>query len=267
MKKFFGTIFGTTIQLLNKYLFKNFQKKIVIQTIEDDSNIFDGRKLEYNESGYYYVYPKFTAEELHSYYKNLYLNSFRLNVNFGIMPQDFFHFQILNETIPNFTELKQFLNFGSGHGGVSHILDIKIEDCEIVNIDPTQSPVQLAETNIRHELYLNTLKDNCIDLIYSSHSLEHVSDVDETLQEFKRVLKPGGYIFLEVPNADHPEDGPQMGKIDIPHTYYFQKKFFIENFDIKFIETLNMDRFNVKNWRNNIEENGRVIVTLMQIKK
>ena len=55
--------------------------------------------------------------------------------------------------------------------------------------------MHLAETNIRHELYLNTLKDNCIDLIYSSHSLEHVSDIDETLQGFERVLKPGGYIF------------------------------------------------------------------------
>ena len=126
--------------------------------------------------------------------------------------------------------------------------------------------MQLAETNIRHELYLNTLKDNCIDLIYSSHSLEHVSDVDETLQEFKEVLKPGGYIFLEVPNADHPEDGPQMGKNRHTTHVLFSKKVFIENFDIKFIETLNMDRFNVKNWRNNIEENGRIIVTLMQLK-
>ena len=37
---------------------------------------------------------------------------------------------------------------------VSRKFFIKIEDCEIVNIDPTQSPVQLL-TNIRHELYLN----------------------------------------------------------------------------------------------------------------
>lgn len=267
MKKAFGTLFGTTIGLLNNYFFKNFQKKIVIQTIEGNSNIFDYKKLKYNDSGYYYVHPKFTEEELHTYYKDYYLKSFRLNVNFGVMAQDFFHFQIMIDTIPNFNELKQFLNFGSGHGGISHILDIKIKDCEIINIDPTQSPLKLAKTNIRHEFFLQALENNSVDLIYSSHSLEHVADIDKTIKEFKRILKPEGYIFLEVPNADHPEDGPQIGKIDIPHTFYFQKKYFLNNFDVKFIETFNMDRFNVKNWRNNIEYNGRVIVALLQIKK
>ena len=34
------------------------------------------------------------------------------------------------------------------------------------------------------------------------------------------------YFFWEVPNALCPSNGVQLGKIDIPHTYYFTTLFF-----------------------------------------
>ena len=43
--------------------------------------------------------------------------------------------------------------------------------------------------------------DNTFDLVTNWHVLEHVADVKETLTEWQRVLKPGGVMILETPDA------------------------------------------------------------------
>jgi len=47
-------------------------------------------------------------------------------------------------------------------------------------------------TNIQFE-------NNSFDVIYCSHVLEHVPDDLKAMQEFHRVLKPGGWAMLQVP--------------------------------------------------------------------
>ena len=41
--------------------------------------------------------------------------------------------------------------------------------------------------------------DQCVDFIISETSLEHIPDSTSAIEEFSRVLKPGGKIFIEVP--------------------------------------------------------------------
>ena len=50
--------------------------------------------------------------------------------------------------------------------------------------------------------YLNGLTDKSFDYVYSSHTLEHVTDAGESLKNWWRVLKPGGYLILYVPHRD-----------------------------------------------------------------
>jgi SAM-dependent methyltransferase len=47
-----------------------------------------------------------------------------------------------------------------------------------------------------HEL---RFEDGSFDLVVFSHSFEHAEDPKKVLREIKRVLRPGGYIALEVP--------------------------------------------------------------------
>ena len=42
--------------------------------------------------------------------------------------------------------------------------------------------------------------NNSFDLVVSFYTLEHVQSVEKVIKEATRVLKPGGYIFFEVPN-------------------------------------------------------------------
>ena len=43
------------------------------------------------------------------------------------------------------------------------------------------------------------IKDECIDVVFMCELLEHLNDPSETLTEAFRVIKPGGYLFIDVP--------------------------------------------------------------------
>jgi SAM-dependent methyltransferase len=44
--------------------------------------------------------------------------------------------------------------------------------------------------------------DNCFDVITLNHVFEHVSNPRSTLQELKRILKPGGTLIIGVPQSE-----------------------------------------------------------------
>ena len=50
--------------------------------------------------------------------------------------------------------------------------------------------------------YLKGIQDESFDFVYSSHTLEHVFEVETTLKNWYRVLKPNGYLILYVPHRD-----------------------------------------------------------------
>lgn len=55
-----------------------------------------------------------------------------------------------------------------------------------------------------------------VDAVYSSHFLEHVDDLEKTLLEFCRVLKPGGMLHVTVPHFSNP-----LGYSDYTHKRFF----------------------------------------------
>jgi SAM-dependent methyltransferase len=53
---------------------------------------------------------------------------------------------------------------------------------------------------------LNTLWDSSVDFVIANHFLEHCEDPIMTLETFIRVLRPGGILFLAVPDKRHTFD-------------------------------------------------------------
>ena len=70
-------------------------------------------------------------------------------------------------------------------------------------------------------------KDNTFDLVTNWHVIEHVLDVKQTLAEWQRVLKPGGVMILETPDARYLKArllGPKYKKFwPAEHLYTFNK--------------------------------------------
>lgn len=71
------------------------------------------------------------------------------------------------------------------------------DDFVTVGIDPTAM--------IRATMWALPAKDQSVDEIWCSHTLEHAPaiKVPATLKEFYRVLKPGARAIIQVPNFDY----------------------------------------------------------------
>jgi len=50
-----------------------------------------------------------------------------------------------------------------------------------------------------HMENMNMISDNIYDLVFSCHSFEHCEKPISALKEFKRILKPNGYLFMSTP--------------------------------------------------------------------
>lgn len=70
--------------------------------------------------------------------------------------------------------------------------------------------------------FLKGVEDCSYDYVYSSHTLEHVYDVKTTLNNWWRVLKPGGFLILYIPHRDLYEKKKQLPSIFNPtHQRFF----------------------------------------------
>lgn len=72
---------------------------------------------------------------------------------------------------------------------------------EFINVDARPAPHVHHVCDVTD---LSVFSDNCADLIYACHVLEHVrhTALKQTLWEWRRVLKPGGVLRLSVPDFD-----------------------------------------------------------------
>lgn len=78
------------------------------------------------------------------------------------------------------------INLGSGNSRISK---------KIVNIDI----YDYSNVDVICDINNLPVKDRCIDLIISIAVLEHVPDPKKVVDEIKRVLKPGGKIYIYIP--------------------------------------------------------------------
>lgn len=83
-----------------------------------------------------------------------------------------------------------------------HIGNGDQHDDRYINIDARPLSNVHIVTNKIHKL--NMFKDNNVDLIYVCHIMEHIKiyDLQLVLNEFRRVLKPGGVLRISVPDFD-----------------------------------------------------------------
>ncbi len=69
---------------------------------------------------------------------------------------------------------------------------------------------------------LHGLDNESYDFVYSSHLLEHLPDVDLALNNWWRVLKPGGYLILYLPHRDLYEKKKQLpSRFNDDHAHFF----------------------------------------------
>lgn len=69
--------------------------------------------------------------------------------------------------------------------------------------------------------FLETVKNGEFDFVHSSHCLEHLVDPREGLRHWLRVVRPGGYLVITVPDEDLYEQGTFPSTFNRDHKWTF----------------------------------------------
>jgi SAM-dependent methyltransferase len=69
--------------------------------------------------------------------------------------------------------------------------------------------------------YLATIPDSSFNFVHSSHCLEHMVDPKIAMQNWLRVLKPGGHLIVTIPDEDLYEQGAFPSSFNNDHKWTF----------------------------------------------
>ncbi|MDO9406993.1 class I SAM-dependent methyltransferase [Patulibacter sp.] len=105
------------------------------------------------------------------------------------------------------------LDVGCGTGRLTADLAALV-DGDAIGVDPVAGLLALAEPHARVDLRLMTegrlpVDDDAVDVVFTSLVLGGIPAValERTIAEMRRVLRPGGLVFLSESVADRPEPG------------------------------------------------------------
>lgn len=98
-----------------------------------------------------------------------------------------------------------FLDIGCGEGNAllkAHKRGWNLNAVDIADLRNNEAKNNKAINFIESELLGAKLAENSYDVIYLDSVLEHVLNPLEYLNEIKRILAPGGIVYIGVPNED-----------------------------------------------------------------
>lgn len=115
------------------------------------------------------------------------------------------------------------LEIGCGAGGLLRLLSAR--GACAVGIDPLAVALLLARQRVNNAQLARVgegpelpFQADTLDAILGQHVLEHLSDVDAAMREWRRALRPGGRLALATPNVDYPDPAHFA---DEDHTHVF----------------------------------------------
>lgn len=112
------------------------------------------------------------------------------------------------DTLRHAVHGKTALDVGCGGGILAE--EFAAAGFSVTGIDPSENSIQTAKRHavknglaIRYDVGSGEqlpYNDNSFDVVYCCDVLEHVRDVNKTISEIARVLKPGGMFFFDTIN-------------------------------------------------------------------
>jgi len=104
--------------------------------------------------------------------------------------------------------MRQVLDIGASRGGFIRWVSERAKNkVEMTAIEPDDRIADDYKDIKNAKLHLARfedveLSDEVFDMVYCSHTLEHVDSASSAIQKMWRIMKTGGLCFLEVPNID-----------------------------------------------------------------
>ena len=199
--------------------------------VESDIQYFEKCKIyKCDDCDFNFVYPMPSKQKLNYFYENVYKSLNRppywLTGNLEDMEQTYLEdrnisYLTYTTILLDFKNIKNIFDFGAGSGDLGYSLKKKFSHLNLFCTENDKHCIPLLQKrgyqNLKDILHLN----NKIDLIIALHSLEHLDSI-EIFNDFKKILKPSGKIFFEVPYC--PKEYFDGRTYDSPHLLFYTKK-------------------------------------------
>lgn len=130
--------------------------------------------------------------------------------------------------IQNYSNGNIILDVGCGTG--EFLREMKLKGWDSFGVEPSSIARTSAEKKIEKKIYeqIEAVKETNFDVISLWHVLEHLYDLNNTLQKLHSLLKESGTIFIAVPNHeayDARRYGAYWAGYDVPrHLWHFTKE-------------------------------------------
>lgn len=115
---------------------------------------------------------------------------------------------------PNFIT-RYFVGNGIDIGGLPDPLNLYIE------LFPLVKSVKIWDLSDGDAQFMDSVLDESLDFIVSSHCLEHLVNPIEGIRNWFRILKPGGHLVITVPEEDLYEQGVWPSNKNFDHKWSF----------------------------------------------
>lgn len=111
---------------------------------------------------------------------------------------------------------------------------------QYIGVFPLVRDVKIWDLEDGDAQFMKNCNDEQYDFLVSSHCLEHMNNVEEALSNWIRIIKPGAYIIITVPDEDMYEQQNWPSKYNNDHkwTFTIQKSKSWSNKSINIFELL-----------------------------
>ena len=210
----------------------------------DKKSLYDIVKCE---CGMRFLNPRVPADKIAKYYQhNSYQPHYKNNslVNLLYRIAQLFNNRFKLKTIKLFHNQGSILDYGGGDGQFANFMSKKNWNSK--NYEPLLQDISDLSLNE------NEIKSHSFDVITMFHSLEHIHNIQETLDKLYNLLNKDGVLIISIPNHDAYERRFFKSKwvaYDAPrHLYHFNyktiKSFLNKNrFDIVMMRGMYLDTF------------------------
>ncbi len=167
----------------------------------------------------YYNSPEYSSHTLkkNNLFSYLYANARKFNIR-----QKY-------RIVSDYAQSGKILDVGCGTGELlKYFRDMGWYTTGIEPVDKAREfAIQQNKIEVYPEEQLKKFEQDTFDVVTLWHVLEHVYDLNQRLEELKKILKPEGVLFIAVPMIDSYDAvhyGSFWGALDVPrHLYHFSK--------------------------------------------
>ncbi len=204
-----------------------------LEILEDKKFFNDAKIYRCNDCDFAFVYPMPSDEKLNYFYEKVYRSNGRppylVSENYEDQKKHYLEdknlsYLIYLTTLVDIKKIENIYDFGGGDGDLGYALKKKFPGLKLFCTEHDSH----CERILKERGY-NNLKDfdkinRKFDLIISTHSLEHITNVSKIFNKFKNLLNDEGFIFFEVPNCT--KEYWSGRPYDSPHLSFYTKKSF-----------------------------------------